>query len=50
MIGLLLLKYIYALSDEGVRERWIYDPYFQYFTGEKFFQHPFPRERSDLSH
>jgi transposase, IS5 family len=49
-IGLLLLKHIYGLSDEGVCERWVYDPYFQYFTGEDFFQHEFPHERSDLSH
>jgi len=27
-IGLLLLKHIYGLSDEGVCERWIYDPIF----------------------
>ncbi len=50
MIGLLLLNHIFALSDEQVCERWIYDPYFQYFTGEEFFQHGFPHERSDLSH
>jgi IS5 family transposase len=50
MIGLLLLKHIYGLSDEGVCERWVYDPYFQHFTGEEFFQHEFPHERSDLSH
>jgi len=50
VIGLLLLKHIYGLSDEGVCERWIYDPYFQHFTGEEFFQHEFPHERSDLSH
>ena len=49
-IGLLLLKHIYGLSDEGVCERWVYDPYFQHFTGEEFFQHSFPHERSDLSH
>ena len=49
-IGLLLLKHIYGLSDEGVCERWVYDPYFQHFTGEEFFQHQFPHERSDLSH
>jgi IS5 family transposase len=46
----LLLKHIYGLSDEGVCERWVYDPYFQHFTGEEFFQHEFPHERSDLSH
>jgi IS5 family transposase len=49
-IGLLLLKHIYGLSDEGVCERWVHDPYFQHFTGEEFFQHAFPHERSDLSH
>ena len=50
VLGLLLLKHVYTLSDEGVCERWVYDPYFQYFTGEEFFQHAFPHERSDLSH
>jgi transposase, IS5 family len=50
VIGLMLLKHIFALSDEEVCERWVYDPYFQYFTGEEFFQHRFPHERSDLSH
>ena len=50
VIGLLLLKHVYDLSDEGVCERWVFDPYFQHFTGEEFFQHEFPHERSDLSH
>jgi transposase, IS5 family len=50
VIGLLLLKHIYGLSDEAVCERWVDDPYFQHFTGEEFFQHEFPHERSDLSH
>ena len=50
MVGLLLLKHIYGLSDEGVCERWVHDPYFQYFTGEEFFQHAFPHERSGLAH
>jgi len=50
VIGLLLLKQIYGLSDEGVCERWVHDPYFQHFTGYEFFQHEFPHERSDLSH
>jgi len=46
-IGLFLLKHIFGLSDDGFCERWICDPYFQYFTGEEFFQHVFPHERSD---
>ena len=50
MIGVLLLKHIYGLSDEGVCERWEYDPYFQYFTGEEFFQHVLPHERSGMTH
>jgi len=50
MVGLLILKHMFALSDQGVCERWVYDPYFQYFTGEEFFQHAFPHERSGLAH
>ena len=50
MIGLLLLKHIYGLSDEGVCNRWVHDPYFQYFTGEEFFQHDQPHVRSDMTH
>lgn len=50
MVGLLILKHMFALSDEGVCDRWVYDPYFQYFTGEEFFQHAFPHERSGLTH
>ena len=36
VIGLLLLKHIYGLSNEDVCERWVYDPYFQHFTGFEF--------------
>ena len=50
MLGLLLLKHIFGLSDEEVCERWVENPYFQNFTGEEFFQHSFPHERSGLSH
>jgi transposase, IS5 family len=50
MVGLLLLKHIYGLSDEAVCARWVENPYFQYFTGEAFFRHRFPHERSGLTH
>jgi IS5 family transposase len=50
VIGLFLLKHSFGLSDDGVCDRWVCDPYFQYFTGEELFQHAFPHERSDLSH
>jgi IS5 family transposase len=49
VIGLLLLKHIYGLSDEGVCERWVHDPYFQHFTGEEFFQHELVFDRSSLT-
>ena len=50
MIGMFLLKATYSLSDEQLWERWVHDPYFQYFTGEAFFQHHLPHERSGMSH
>lgn len=50
MLGMFLLKHTYALSDEQMWERWVSDPYFQYFTGEEFFQHALPHERSGMSH
>ncbi len=50
MIGMFLLKHTYALSDEQVWDRWVQDPYFQYFTGEEFFQHVLAHERSGMSH
>ena len=50
MIGMFILKHTYALSDEGIWDRWVNDPYFQYFTGEEFFQHELPHERSGMTH
>jgi IS5 family transposase len=50
MIGMFILKHTYALSDEQVWARWVQDPYFQYFTGEEFFQHALPHERSGMTH
>ena len=50
MIGMFLLKHTYDLSDEQVWDRWVQDPYFQYFTGAEFFQHQLPHERSGMSH
>ncbi len=50
MIGMFLLKATYDLSDEQLWDRWVHDPYFQYFTGEEFFQHRLPHERSGMSH
>lgn len=50
MVGMLVLKATYGLSDEQLWQRWVHDPYFQFFTGEEFFQHELRHERSGLSH
>src|SRR5258707_15886582 len=39
MAGLAILKHTYDLSDEALCDRWVENPYFQYFCGEEFFQH-----------
>jgi IS5 family transposase len=41
MAGLAILKHTYDLSDEALCDRWVENPYFQYFCGEEFFQHAF---------
>ena len=46
--GLLYLKHAYALSDEDIVERWVENPYFQYFCGERYFQHEMPCDPSSL--
>src|SRR5205807_3277009 len=49
MAGLAILKHTYDLSDEALCERWIENPYFQYFCGEEFFQHQLVFDRSSLT-
>lgn len=50
MIGLLLLKHIYNLSDEAIVDRWIENPYWQYFSGEKVFQTQKPFDPTEFIH
>jgi len=50
MIGLLLLKHIYNLSDEAIVDRWIENPYWQYFSGEKVFQTKKPFDPTEFIH
>lgn len=50
MIGLHLLKHMHQLSDEGVCDRWVENPYYQYFCGEEYFQHQFSIQRSSMTH
>lgn len=49
MVGMMLLKNIYNLSDEGVVACWLENPYMQYFTGEKVFQKRPPMNPIDMT-
>jgi len=49
MAGLSILKHTYDLSDEVLCERWVENPYYQFFCGEEFFQHRLVLDRSSLS-
>src|SRR5215831_9694712 len=49
MVGLAILKHTYDLSDEALCDRWVENPYFQYFCGEEFFQHALASDRSSLT-
>ena len=49
MVGLMYLKNLYNLSDEDVVDRWMENPYMQYFTGEKVFQKRPPIDPADFS-
>jgi len=48
--GMLLLKEMFKESDESVVERWIENAYWQYFTGEDFFQTDQPFDPSNFVH
>jgi transposase, IS5 family len=49
MAGLAILKRTYDLSDEVLCERWLENPYYQFFCGEEFFQHRLVIDRSSLT-
>lgn len=49
MAGLLILKHMHDLSDEALCDRWVENPYFQYFCGAEFFQHRLSFDRSSLT-
>ena len=42
LAGLHYLKYAFNESDESVVERWVENPYWQYFCGYEFLQHKLP--------
>src|ERR1700746_1144888 len=49
MAGLAILKHTFDLSDEALCERWVENPYYQFFCGEEFFQHRLVFDRSSLT-
>jgi transposase, IS5 family len=48
MVGLHYLKALYDESDESVVEKWVENPYWQYFCGETVFQHELPCHPTSL--
>jgi len=49
MVGLHYLKHVHDLSDEETVERWVENPYWQYFCGFEFFQHASPIDPSSMT-
>jgi IS5 family transposase len=49
MVGLHYLKHAYDLSDEQTVLRWVENPYWQHFCGEKFFEHALPIDPSSMT-
>lgn len=49
MASLHYLKYAYNLSDVEVLEGWIENPYWQYFSGMRRFQHSLPIDSSSMT-
>ena len=48
MVGLSYLQHTFALADEAVVERWVENPYWQYFCGFDYLQLALPFEPSSL--
>ena len=49
MVALHYLKYRLDLSDEDVVSAWVENPYMQYFSGERYFQHLMPIDPSSMT-
>jgi transposase, IS5 family len=48
MVGVIMLRRMFNLSDESILDRWVENPYWQYFCGEVYFRHDFPFDRTEL--
>src|SRR5208283_391208 len=49
MVALHYLKYQHDLSDEEVVLHWLENPYWQHFSGERYFQHRLPIDASSMT-
>lgn len=49
MVSLNYLQYTYELSDEEVLTRWVENPYWQYFSGNQYFEHELPIDPSSMT-
>jgi transposase, IS5 family len=49
MVALHYLKYEHDLSDEDVVAHWVENPYWQHFSGERYFQHRVPADASSMT-
>lgn len=49
MVALHYLKYTYNLSDEDVLEGWVENPYWQHFSGMKYFEYTVPIDPSSMT-
>src|SRR5215218_2289 len=48
MVGLHYLKYLFDESDESVVEKWVENPYWQFFCGRAYFEHELPCHPTSL--
>ena len=48
IVGIIMLRRMFNQSDESVLDRWVENPYWQYFTGEVYFRHDYPFDRTEL--
>jgi IS5 family transposase len=49
MVALHYLKYTHNLSDDDVVAGWVENPYWQYFSGMKYFEHQVPIHPSSMT-
>jgi len=49
MVGLQYLKYMYNESDNMIVEKFVENPYYQFFCGNEYFEHNIPIDSSSMT-